>query len=152
MKGFSPEKLENIITTLSTLYRAGAMEASGESTIAGRNIITAAYIMGGSNLLLEKALVRIADDLRDFMQSNDGRLNQLHNALLGLVQCIEQGVRLSDSNAEALLMRLNGFAEQLGDAGPELTGAIESMGNDIGAGLAEGLQVACKGRTCRRGT
>ncbi len=38
------------------------------------------------------------------------------------------------------------------DAGTENAGAIDSAGTVIGAGLAEGLHVACKGRTCRRRT
>lgn len=36
------------------------------------------------------------------------------------------------------------------DAGTENAGAIDSAGTVIGACLAEGLQVACKGRICRR--
>jgi pyruvate/oxaloacetate carboxyltransferase len=40
----------------------------------------------------------------------------------------------------------------LRDAVPEIAGAIEGVGTDIGAGLTEGCQGACEGRSCRRGT
>ncbi|OYQ39941.1 hypothetical protein CHU94_11410 [Rhodoferax sp. TH121] len=42
--------------------------------------------------------------------------------------------------------------DALRDVGIENAGAIDSAGTVIGAGLAEGLQVACNGRTCRRRT
>lgn len=152
MTDLTPEKLEYIVKALATLRRAASLEVDGESTIAGQQMLAAAFVVGGSNLMLMQSVREITNELRELMHSNDDRLNQLHNALLDFVRAIEQGVRLSDSNAEALLMRLNGIAEQLGDAVPELAGAIESVGTDIGAGLAEGLKVACKGRACRRGT
>lgn len=149
MSALNPEKLANIVTVLSTLHRAGALEASDESTIAGRNVMAAAFVVGGSILMHKRAVEDISNELRDLMQSNDSRLNELHNALLDLIRSIEHGVRLLDSNAEAFQMKLSVIAEQLGDAVPELAGAIEGVGTDIGAGLAEGLQAACKRRQCR---
>lgn len=144
MTDLTPKNLAGIVATLSTLHRAGAMESSNESTIAGQNIITAAFVVGGSSLLLKQSIDGMSNELRDLMHSNDERLNQLHNTLLEFVRAVEQGVRLSDSNAEAFLMRLNGIAEQLGDAVPELAGAIECVGTDIGAGIALAFEHALK--------
>lgn len=147
MTDLTPENLTSIVatlSTLSTLHRAGAMETSNESTIAGRNILIAAFVVGGSTLMLKQSIDGISNELWDLMHSNDDRLNQLHNTLLEFVRAFAQNVRLSDSNAEALLMRLNGIAEQLGDAVPELAGAIESVGTNIGAGIALAFEHALK--------
>lgn len=52
----------------------------------------------------------------------------------------------------ALLCGFTRIADAIREAAPEIAGATEGAGTDIAAVLSEGLKVACKGRTCRRGT
>lgn len=150
MSALNPNELASIVTALSTLHRAGALEASDESTIAGRNIMTASFVIGGAILMHKQAVDDNSNELRDLMHSNDSRLNQLHNAHLDLIRSIEHGVRLSDINAEALLMQLSVIAGHLGEVVPELGGAIAGGCADLGAGLAEGRKAGGKGRPCSR--
>jgi len=69
MIDLTPEKLESIVKALATLRRAAALEVDSESTIAGRQMLAAAFVVGGSNLMLMQSVREITNELRDLMHS-----------------------------------------------------------------------------------
>lgn len=101
-----------------------------------------------------EAEVNTAVDIADNMAEQ--ALDYARNALGHCSTTAHVGnvVRLAAAHMECAsrVYAARQHVEALRDVGIENAGAIDSGFTVLGAGLSEGQKVACKGRTCRRGT
>ena len=143
MNALTPETLAAISKALSTLHRAARLEVNTNDDRA-QNAVEASYVVGGAILMLAHAVDGQANEWRDFMHSIDGRLNQFHNAMLDMTRAVKHGVRLNDSEREALRLAVQSELAAIRDEVAEIPGAISEAGTDIGAGIALALEQALK--------
>lgn len=143
MNRITPDSLAAITDALRTLHRAARLEVNLEDDRT-QATLEASFVVGGAILMLAHASDGQANEWRNFMYSIDGRLNQLHNAMLDMTQVLGHGVRVSDSEAETLRLVVQTGLAAIRDEIAEIPGAISENGTDIGAGIALALEQALK--------
>jgi hypothetical protein len=144
MIALTPETLAAISKALSTLHRAACLEVNAADGSQERSAAKASFVVGGAILMLGQSVDGQAKEWREFMYSIDGRLNGLHNAMLEMTKAIEHGVRVSDSEAEALRLTVLSGLAAIRDELAEIPGAISENGTDAGAGIALAVEQILK--------